>query len=204
VRAEADIDSPARGLLERAAEWKPDLICTGAPPASRMERLFFGSVCQRVVSHARCSVRIGRTEGRPRPLQLLLAMDGSPGALAAADALLARDWPAGTAVRIVSVRDARFTHAVEAVLSPVYSEPEHGLLASLVKRCEAAGLPASFTILDGVPKEALLAAAAEAHCVFAGASGTGALERLLPGSVSSALSARAACSVEIVRPAHAV
>lgn len=201
VRAEADIDAPAWGILRKADEWKPDLLCVGAPRASRMERLFFGSVCEKVVSHATCSVRIGRTEGHGRPLHLLLAMDGSPDALAAAEVILARKWPADTELVMVSVQDTRFTHFAGSMLSPVYDEPNDGVLARLVARFQAAGLTASSSIRDGVPKDEIIAAAAEtgAHCVFAGAGGMSGFERLFLGSVSSALAARAACSVEVVR-----
>lgn len=38
-----------------------------------------------------------------------------------------------------------------------------------------------------------------ADCVFVGAKGTRGIERLLLGSVSSAVAARAHCSVEVVR-----
>ncbi|HEX2747285.1 MAG TPA: universal stress protein [Verrucomicrobiales bacterium] len=201
VRAEADIDAPASGLLSRAAEWQPDLLCIGAPHSSRMERLFFGSVCARVVAHAACSVRIGRTEGHGRPLKLMLASDGSADSMAAADTILARRWPAGTEVVIVSVLDSRFTHFAGTMLSPVAGEPEDGMLNGMTARFKEAGLAASFSTVSGVPKAELLKAAAEwgVHCIFAGASGSGALERLIMGSVSSALAERAACSVEICR-----
>jgi nucleotide-binding universal stress UspA family protein len=39
-----------------------------------------------------------------------------------------------------------------------------------------------------------------ADCVFVGATGLRGAERLLMGSVSAAVAARAHCSVEIVRP----
>jgi nucleotide-binding universal stress UspA family protein len=202
IRAEADIDAPAWGLLKRADDWKPDLFCLGAPHASRLERLFFGSLCQKIVSHAHCPVRIGRIEGLPRPLKLLLAIDGSADAQAAADALLARQWPSGTEVLVVSVQDSRFTRFAGTILSSLYDEPEKGILGQVVDRCRAAGLTASWKVLDGVPKSELLAVAAEGgiHSVFVGASGAGALQRAILGSVSAALAARAACSVEVVRP----
>jgi nucleotide-binding universal stress UspA family protein len=203
VRAEADVDAPATGLLQRETDWKPDLLCIGAPHSSRLERLFFGSICARVVAHARCSVRIGRTEGHVRPLKLMLATDGSPDAEAAAEAILARRWPEGTEIRIVSVLDSRFAHFTGALLSPAAGDSDDGLLADLAGQFRAAGLKASFSVIDGNPKNELLKAAAEmgAHCIFAGASGAGTLERLIMGSVSSALAERAACSVEIVRRA---
>jgi nucleotide-binding universal stress UspA family protein len=205
IHGEAVVDTPARGLLQRAAEWNPDLLCVGAPHHSRLERLFFGSNSQKVLSHATCSVRIGRTGPESGPLRLLLAMDGSPDAHAAAAVVAARRWPEGTEVSVAAVRDSRFVAFAGAVIDPVYNEPEGGMLTGTADKLSAAGLKVSTDILDGRPAAALLAKAAEwnAHCVFAGAGGFGALDRLLLGSVSAALAARAPCSVEIVRRASA-
>lgn len=41
-----------------------------------------------------------------------------------------------------------------------------------------------------------------ADCIFVGAKGTTGIDRLLLGSVSSAVSVRAHCSVEVVRPSN--
>jgi nucleotide-binding universal stress UspA family protein len=201
VRAEADIDAPARGLLKRAEDWKADLLCVGAPHTTRLERLFFGSVCQRVVSHAKTTVRIGRTEGLGRPLRLMLATDGSPDAEAAAEMIPTRRWPANTEVHVVCVRDTRCVPFAGEMVVPVPVEPERGRIEAIAARLQAAGLNASCAIREGVPKDELIAAATEsgAHCVFTGASGMGSIERFFMGSVSSALAARATCSVEIVR-----
>ena len=201
VRAGAEIDAPAWGLLKRAEEWKADLLCLGAPHASRLERLFFGSVCEKVVSHAKCPVRIGRTENQGRPLRLMLAADSSPDAQAAEQMILSRHWPGGTKVRVIFVQDTRFVPFAGEMAVPLASEPPTGMLAATVTRLQTAGLSASYTIREGIPKDELLAAAVEtgAQCIFAGAGGMGALERLFMGSVSSALAARAACSVEVVR-----
>ncbi len=201
IHGEAAVDSPAGALLKRAAEWNADLICLGAPHHSRLERLFFGSICQKVVSHASCSVRIGRAALENGPLRLMLAMDGSPDAHAAAAVIAARRWPEGTEVNVVAVRDSRFVAIAGAVFDPLYSEPDGGLLSGTLAKLTAAGLTATTEILDGRPASVLLTKAAEwnADCIFAGAGGCGALDRLLLGSVSAALAARAPCSVEIVR-----
>jgi nucleotide-binding universal stress UspA family protein len=51
------------------------------------------------------------------------------------------------------------------------------------------------------PKRLLLGEAESwgADCIFVGARGMGRVERFMLGSVSSAVAARAQCSVEIVR-----
>jgi nucleotide-binding universal stress UspA family protein len=56
-------------------------------------------------------------------------------------------------------------------------------------------------VKDGEPKSLLIAEAKSwgADCIFMGARGMGRIERFLLGGVSSAVAARAHCSVEVVR-----
>lgn len=70
------------------------------------------------------------------------------------------------------------------------------------KRLRAAGLIAEVVIRSGHPTQVLMdeAGSWSAHCIFAGAKGVRGIERLLLGSVSAAIAARAHCSVEVVRP----
>jgi nucleotide-binding universal stress UspA family protein len=69
-------------------------------------------------------------------------------------------------------------------------------------KIRAKGLNASVTIRRGNPKDGLVEEAESwgADCVFVGAKGVRGIDRLLLGSVSSAVAARAHCSVEVVRP----
>ena len=66
----------------------------------------------------------------------------------------------------------------------------------------SAGLRAEILVRRGNPADQILEEADTwgADCVFVGAKGTRGIERLLLGSVSSAVAARAHCSVEVVRP----
>ena len=70
----------------------------------------------------------------------------------------------------------------------------------------SAGLKVSIVVGEREPK-ALLCSEADklmADCIFVGARGMGRLERFLIGSVSSAVAARAHCSVEVVRAGNKV
>lgn len=59
VRHEALADSPAWALIRKAEEWKADLIVVGAHGHSVLGgRLILGSVSQRVLYEASCSVRV--------------------------------------------------------------------------------------------------------------------------------------------------
>jgi nucleotide-binding universal stress UspA family protein len=69
-------------------------------------------------------------------------------------------------------------------------------------KLRSAGLDAAVMIRKGNPTRELLDEAESwgADCIVLGPKGTRGIDRLLLGSVSSAVSARAHCSVEIVRP----
>jgi nucleotide-binding universal stress UspA family protein len=78
-----------------------------------------------------------------------------------------------------------------------------GLREILKAQCEKlrnVGLKASMTIEEGDPKQILLQYADQwkADCIFVGARGLTAIDRFLLGSVSTAISARAHCSVEVI------
>jgi universal stress protein A len=69
------------------------------------------------------------------------------------------------------------------------------------EKLRRAGLHAEILVRRGNPAEQILEEADTwgAECIFVGAQGTTGIDRLLLGSVSSAVSARARCSVEVVR-----
>jgi len=60
VRADVMIGTPAWVLIDAADEWKADLVVVGSQGHSALKRLFLGSVSKRVVTDARCSVRVAR------------------------------------------------------------------------------------------------------------------------------------------------
>lgn len=54
-------------ILDRASEWKPDLIVVGSHGLKGLNRLLMGSVSDAVVRHAACSVQVVRvTPGTKR------------------------------------------------------------------------------------------------------------------------------------------
>jgi nucleotide-binding universal stress UspA family protein len=76
------------------------------------------------------------------------------------------------------------------------------LAAEAVEReLTEAGLTAISIVREGDPKRMIVEEAQQwgADCNFVGAQGHGRVEKLHLGSVSSAVAARAHCSVEIVR-----
>ena len=49
-----------RSLLDAVREWKADLLVAGSHGATALARLFLGSVCHALVTHAPCNVEIIR------------------------------------------------------------------------------------------------------------------------------------------------
>src|SRR5678815_3317887 len=98
IRHEAQADSPAWALIRTADNWKPDLIVMGAHGHSVFGgRLILGSISQRVLYEARCSVRIARHSQKEtdKSVRLLIAVDNSSDSSAAVDAVCGRHWPNG-------------------------------------------------------------------------------------------------------------
>ena len=211
----AEADSPAWALIRRADHWKPDLIVMGARGHSVFGgRLILGSISQRVLYEARCSVRIARaSENNPdKPARLLIGVDSSADSNAAMEAVCNRHWPKGTEVGLLAVVDTVMP------LSSNPSEPSamkwievadesnwsqvRGIFEPAAQKLRSAGLHAEVLIRRGNPADEILEEADTwgADCIFVGAKGTRGIDRLLLGSVSSAVSSRAHCSVEVIRP----
>lgn len=212
IETDAVAESPHAALVERAEKWRADLVVIGSHGRSGLGRLILGSVSQNVLSHASCSVRVGRCrQGSPPeargPVRIVLGIDGSPGSAAAAEAVAARKWPAGTEVMVVAAWDLQFEVALAQVAlsagrgGPAPESIVQQRLHAVAEDLRRAGPYATPLILVGDPKKVLVERAEEwdADCVILGAKGHGRIERFLLGSVSAAVAARAHCSVEVVR-----
>ena len=128
-------------------------------------------------------------------------------------AVAAREWPVGSAVRLVTALDARMYTALAFMHLPGEKgtearDTDAGVWVSKTVDAMAAplrtrGLTVSSVIKEGDPKHVLLDEAEHwgADCLFMGARGLSRVERFLLGSVSAAVAGRAHCSVEVVRPA---
>lgn len=210
IKPQSETGSPGSTLLSVADHWRPDLIIVGSHGRSALGRFFLGSVSQKLINEAHCSVRVarGRVQEPDTPLRLLLGVDGSSGAAAAVAAVAARNWPANTEVRLVNATwelpPMASEHAAAALTEWAAHEKEHvtTMLESATQQLQAAGLKVSSLVKEQDPKQLLCEEAEKwgADCIFVGAKGISKLERLLIGSVSAAVAVRAHCSVEIVRP----
>lgn len=200
VGHESHTGSPARIIVQRAQEWNAQLVVVGSLGHNAIERVFIGSVSQKVANEAHCSVRVSRGGNQSGNLRLLLAYDARPGSALAAAAIAARHWPEGTDVRVAAATGFNGPPLGEHGL-PCDQGRVEALLTPAVQMMERAGLDAYTTVQEGDPKNFIVEEAArlDVHCIFAGCNDHSIVDRLLLGTVSSALISRAPCAVEIVR-----
>lgn len=215
VRPLALADSPSWALIRIADELQTDLVVMGARGHSVLGgRLILGSVSQRVLYEASCSVRIARgpRNGIGNPLRLLVGSDNSAHSKAAVESICRREWPAGTEVRLLAVVDSVMPIAPDPAEPSLIKWIEAGdeenwgevrqIFEPTVALLRESSLDAAVMIRRGDAAEEIIdeAESWSADSIFLGAKGTRGIDRLLLGSVSAAVSARAHCSVEVVRP----
>jgi len=218
VSHEARNGSPAFELLNRASEWQPDLIVVGSHGRNALGRIVLGSVSQKVLTEASTSVHVGRPNpGTANSAQrILIGVDGSPGAMAAVRVVAKRNWNEGSELRVLVADDVMrstpmsrlipgFSEFVKDVRAEERTQAEQFALAAAKELREGLGnrnIVVSSMVHSGDPKQVLIKHAQEfgADCIFTGATGfSSRLERMILGSVSAAVAARADCSVEVVR-----
>jgi nucleotide-binding universal stress UspA family protein len=216
VRAEALAGSPASAILNKADEWKPDLIVAGSHGRSALGRFILGSVSQKIVTEAHCSARVARGHGRDTgaPARILLGFDGSLDARAAVRAIASREWPEKSAIRVLAVLAPTILDSPLLPWTPEQiAQREASAREWMQKQVDAvaeelrsSGLAVTPVITTGDPKQMLLDEADGwgADCLFIGARGNNRLVRFMLGSVATAVVARAHCSVEVVRAEKSV
>lgn len=211
VSTEVLTGSPWWEVINRASELDTDLIVVGSHGRSTLGRFFLGSISQKVLNEARCSVRLGRKPPDASGV-LLVAVDGSRGGEAAVHEVATREWPSGIRIYVISAEDPTVPLAFGGLNEDInkwVGDSGEGQRDWVQKMVEAsaehlrqAGLDALPEVKQGDPKKVLVEEAKRlgADCIFVGASGlTNRLERFLLGSVSTTVANRAECSVEVVR-----
>lgn len=214
VCAKAESGSPAWALVFSAGQLKPDLIVVGSHGRSALGRFVLGSVSQKVLAEAECSVRIarGRVEEPDSPVRIVVGIDGSPGSREAVCSVASREWPVGSEVKLVVVTDPWSVPVVGNLIPPLaetieeenkaQSEYAGKIAAEAESLLDGKALKIARVLREGDPKRELPRIAEEwgADCIFVGSTGfTNRVEKFVLGSVSAAVAARAHCSVEVVR-----
>ena len=215
VQTEVRLGAPAWELIRKADDWRADLLVVGSQGRSALGRLLLGSISQKVVTEARCSVRVARNSVREpdAPARIIIGVDGSGYSDAAVDEMSRRVWPEGSVVKVVSVVRLPFTPNEETRSLPdsYYSQLEKAetgkaqtAITSAVARLKQSGITQpeiESEIILGDAREKILDEAArwEADLIVLGSRGLGGFKRFLLGSVAQGVAAYAPCSVEIIR-----
>lgn len=214
VTADSSCGSAAWELVAKADQWKPDLIVVGSHGRTALGRFVLGSVSQRVLTEAYCSVRIsrGRVDEPNSPVRIIVGTDGSPASEEALRAVAARKWPLQSEVMVVLVNDPLAPEFLGKLIPPLEKtleedrREERAWVEKISKRSigllRAAEIKVTCVVKEGDPKKELCEVAEEwgAGCIFVGSAGfSNRFQRFVLGSVSAAVAARAHCSVEVVR-----
>lgn len=201
VFSDATYGSAGWEILAKADEIEADLIVVGAQGVTNLDRVLIGSVSQKIVTEAKCSVRVarGKIEVDDAPTRIVVGYDGSHGADETVKKVAERKWKKGTEARVIIVED---TAVIRNSLN-LEEEKIEQTGAEVVRKLNSENLSAGLVVREGNPKQILVEEAESwgADSIFVGAAKfEGFLTKYLLGSVSSAVVTRAHCSVEVVRP----
>jgi nucleotide-binding universal stress UspA family protein len=204
-----DFGVPDVAIVRRAEEIRSQLVVVGSRGATGLERLMLGSVAERVVRHAPCSVLVARPGGGGGTI--LAATDLSSPALPAVEA----------AARLARERSQRLTliHVLEvpshllaglAPLGPIPNVPDDATMAQLraaattmledmLARFEVEG--DCQVVPSHRPAAAIVAKGDEidAGLIVTGTHGHSGIFRMTLGSVAERVVSQARCSVLLVR-----
>ena len=201
-------------IVDDAREMEADLVVVGNRGHGTIESMLLGSVSRHVVSHAPCSVLVGRSS---RIGSVLFATDGSDSARAAEDVVAT--WPlfGGLPVRVVAIAQTNMPMPIGGVpglYDQVMEQYEGDVDAArleakaqadaAVERLTTAGRQATGEMLEGDPGGEILRAATTHHCdlIVTGTEGRTGMSRLVLGSVAGNVAGHATASVLVVRDTH--
>lgn len=146
-------------------------------------------------------------------MKILLAVDGSVYSDAAVEEVVKRPWPPQSEVRVIMAAETPMMVGMEPwAPSPEYFEQLEKSVREAakaiidralekLKTIETTTVKISSQAIQGSPRQVIVEEAERwgADLIIMGSRGLGAWNRLLLGSVSSAVVHHAKCSVEIVR-----
>lgn len=144
----------------------------------------------------------------PKPHRILIATDGSPSAQAALQTAVRVPWPASARARALVARTSWLPADADWLTDPAEAraalEKTFEPVVDAARRTLATRWPNSnILIVDAAPRDAIPGEAArfKASLIVLGWRGHGAFRRLLAGSVSRSVAAKAECALLVVRVA---
>lgn len=184
-------DEPVREIAKQAEESQADLVVMGRRGVHWLERLMLGEAAARVIGHVHCSVLVVPKESGMWDKGILLAVDGSRFADAAAVSagILAKRCGLPVTVLSVCANDDLKCDMVQAMADRVRDLLRHD------------GVAADSVVKEGNPAKAIVDAAAENECdlIVLGSHGRTGLDRILIGSVSQQVVVQAKCPVLVTK-----
>jgi len=204
VETETMSGDAALAIIRKADEWQADLIIVGSQNRSTVGRFFLGSVSRKVVEEAKCSVRVARgaiETDKNAPRRIVAGIDNSESDDLIIKEIARREWARETVVMLVSATDTFNENSVQPFQQIIGAQEFQKEAREILA---ASGLKVLMTVKEGDAKTILLneAEVLSADCIFVGSRGIkGILNRILLGSVSSAIVTNAPCPVEVVRSA---
>jgi nucleotide-binding universal stress UspA family protein len=201
-----------REIVRAADEWKADLVMLGARGLGAVASVLLGSVSVGVTRHAHCPVLVVKARAT-RARRIVIAMDGSQDALAAAHFIAQLPLEPSAVIRLLGVVEPPqfpvvgpygLASDVWTMKDALVEERRHGMEAVLerAKRIFAARIRnVETSVIVGQVAHEIVSAASEANVdlVVVGARGLGGFERLVLGSVSDNVVRHAPCSVLVVK-----
>jgi nucleotide-binding universal stress UspA family protein len=204
------VGDAAKEIVGLAEELEVGLVVLGSRGHGRIRRALMGSVSISVLRHAHCSVLIVRGHGCEEPGKILVAIDGSEEASAAARAATELAKATGSELHLMyAMQEERyrphlgpemwegweedFEQAKRSAYAWVEEQAEH-MRGEGVRAVEA-------HLMLGQPDAAIVWLADElwAGLVMVGSRGLGGMRRTLIGSVSDSVVRHAHCPVLVMR-----
>jgi nucleotide-binding universal stress UspA family protein len=202
---------PATALVDEATRSAADLVIAGSRGHGRVASLLLGSVSTELVESAPCPVLVARTDGVSR---VVLAVDGSTSAEAAASLVATSPMFEGVPIHVVSVADVMQPvqfglapaayHRAAAEHAAYFAEAQDNhtrMAAETAARLQAAGRQAESTMRTGGAADEIidLATEAGADLIVMGSQGRTGLARIVLGSVARNVLSGSRASVLVVR-----
>jgi nucleotide-binding universal stress UspA family protein len=213
VSSDVAYGSPAKEILVKAEDFQPDLIVVGSQGQTAVSRVLLGSISRKVLSEAKCSVRISRRnpKNNPAPLKQIIGYDGSPGSDIAVESVAQRKWD-DSEFKLVLAPNSGIPATIGRFVLPAVDlfETEQkkaqawaeALSESARRKLSAAKLKFEICVKPGNPKQVLIEEAEnyDADCIIVGShSVRESSKRFALGCTAAAIAERANCSVEVVK-----
>jgi nucleotide-binding universal stress UspA family protein len=212
----------AHQILSAAEELGTDVIVIGSRGLGGVKRFLLGSVSQQVMTHASCSVLIGRRADDPNgnahddtiafeendiPLRIMLAYDGSPMAEAAVDMLTSLSPNDRTHILVTTIMTLITYYRMDILQTmstrwQAEKQTAQDRLEHVAQRLRHITPHVTMQLRESDDtSQALLDTAHDfgAELIVVGHQGKSGIERWLLGSVASRVVHHAPCSVWVVR-----